>query len=308
MALTRLTCPDCGTVLRPAKPVTGGKKVKCPNCDLIFLAGEAEEEDAPRRTSSKSSKSSKKSAPKSDASVKQKKAPKKKAEEEEIYGYIRDPDEDDEDAKPKIDYAPDESIRDLRGPAIVKLTSPASKLQLVGMAGVAGWLMLFIVLMIPTVFPVTPDDDKGKEAARAGAAGASGGKKAEAPTRGLFELMGVDLSEWFLMLMIPLILLMVYSSLVVAGGIKMQNLESRAFAIAGSIMAMLPVHTGGVQVLLSLVVMYICTAGLDDPEFGGWVSLGFSAIVYLISLSVGIWCLKTLMDQEVIDGFEFDPD
>src|SRR4051794_18390762 len=103
MAITRLTCPDCGTVLRPAKPVAPGKKVKCPKCELIFAAGEDDEDEAPRKKPAKPKKSA----------VKEKEKPKK--EEEEIYGWVRDPDED-EDRKPKIDYAPDDSVRDLRGP------------------------------------------------------------------------------------------------------------------------------------------------------------------------------------------------
>src|SRR5690348_14764281 len=105
MAVSRLTCPECGRVLRPAKPVAAGKKVRCPECDTVFVAGEDEEDDRPRRPAArkgaKPAAAGKKSAP-------------KKQEEEEVYGYIKDPDEEDEDRKPKIDYAPDESIRDLR--------------------------------------------------------------------------------------------------------------------------------------------------------------------------------------------------
>jgi predicted RNA-binding Zn-ribbon protein involved in translation (DUF1610 family) len=322
MAITKLSCPDCGTVLRPAKPVEAGKKVKCPKCELVFVAGE-DEDEPPRRSSGKAGKA-KKGAP----AVKE--APKK---EEEIYGYIKDPDEDDEDAKPRIEYAPDESIRDLRGPAIVKLTPPGSKLQLIGMAGVLGWVALFVLLLIPTVFPTTSDGEKaspvmqigrglgavdpgagggggfgGFTPSGGGGAGGEGAKKVEDEAGGFFEMFGVDLSVFFLILMVPLILCMIWSSMVVAGGIKMVNLESRAFGIVGSIMAMFPIHVGGLQTVATLVLTYLGWLLLDDAAFGQYIAMAVSSIIYLLSLAIGIWSLMTLMDQDVIDGFEFNPD
>ena len=73
MAITKLSCPDCGTVLRPAKPVAPGKKVKCPRCDLIFAAGDDEDEDDRPRKSAPS-----KGAKKAEPSVKSKPKKKKK--------------------------------------------------------------------------------------------------------------------------------------------------------------------------------------------------------------------------------------
>lgn len=321
MAISRLSCPDCGTVLRPAKPVAPGKKVKCPKCELVFVAVEDEEDedDAPRRKPAKSKK----------GSVKTKSAPKK--EEEELYGLAREPDDEDEDdKKPRIDYAPDESIRDLRGPAIVKLTPPANKLQLVGMACVLGWMILFVLLLIPTVFPiqaggagekaspvmrlgpglgaVDPNAGGGGFGGFGGGGGAVVEKKFEEEKGGFFEFFGFDLSVWFLYLMVPMILGGVYSAMVVAGGINAQNLESRAWAMTGSIMAMLPINTLGVMVVTTLIVGYLATAVLEDADFGQYVSMALMSIEYLISLIVGIWTMKTLFNEEVIDGFEFDPD
>jgi phage FluMu protein Com len=299
MAITKLSCPDCGTVLRPAKPVEAGKKVKCPKCELIFVAGEDDEDEPPRRSPAKGGKA-KKGAPAVKA------APKKK-DEEETYGFIKDDDEDDEDAKPRIDYAPDESIRDLRGPAIVKLTPPGSKLQLVGMAGVLGWMALFILLLIPTVFPIQADE-KEKAAAQAQPQQQGAAKKAEENRPPFFGLFGLDLGGYFLILMVPMILCMVYSSMVVAGGIKMVNLESRAFGIVGAIMAMIPLHVAGIQTVATLLLTYMGWLLLDDADFGQYIAMAVSAIVYLLSLAVGIWSLMALMDQDVIDGFEFNPD
>jgi hypothetical protein len=39
MPLDRLECTQCHAVLKPGKPVAEGKKVKCPKCGTIFIAG-----------------------------------------------------------------------------------------------------------------------------------------------------------------------------------------------------------------------------------------------------------------------------
>jgi len=39
MPLEKLSCPDCGTALKPGKPIAEGKKVKCSKCGSIFVAG-----------------------------------------------------------------------------------------------------------------------------------------------------------------------------------------------------------------------------------------------------------------------------
>src|SRR2546430_59194 len=36
--VSKLTCPECFTVLRPARPLAVGQKVKCPKCDNLFTA------------------------------------------------------------------------------------------------------------------------------------------------------------------------------------------------------------------------------------------------------------------------------
>lgn len=41
MALLKITCPACKTVLKPPKPVPEGTKLKCPKCKSAFTAGAA---------------------------------------------------------------------------------------------------------------------------------------------------------------------------------------------------------------------------------------------------------------------------
>lgn len=307
MAISKLSCPDCGTILRPTKPVSPGKKVKCPSCDLIFMAGEDDDEDdRPRKAQArKESKAAPKQGKKAAPAVKEK--PKK---EEEVYAYIKDPDMEDEDKKPKVEYAPDMSIRDLRGPAIVILTPPANWIQLCGMAGTFGWIILFVLLLIPTAFPITQDEREKEKQKQAQINNQNTGEKAASVSKGpkFFEVYGLDLSSYFLILMVPMILMAIYSAMVVAGGIKMQNLESRGFGITGCIMGMLPFHILGLQVVTFIVMQWGLMLIMDDQDFVTYVASGFVGLEWLASLGICGWGLMTLMNEEVIEGFEYQPE
>jgi hypothetical protein len=302
MAITKLSCPDCGTVLRPAKPVEAGKKVKCPRCDLIFAAGaDEDEDDRPRKPAAKKP-GAKKGAP----SVKEK--PKKK---EEVYGYIKDPDLDDEEKKPDINYAPDESIKDLRGPAIVILRKPATWLQFVGMAGAIGWMIAFVILLIPTAFPIDQDAaEKEKEKMKQQRSNASGQPKEKEGEKKsnfkFFDAFDFHLGEYFLILMVPMVLLFAYSCVVTGGGISMANLESRRWGIASSIMVMLPMHALGLALVVFLVLKWIGWLVLEDPDFGALIGGVIGGAAYLGCIGVGAWCLATLWNEEVIEGFEYE--
>src|SRR4051794_4957416 len=116
MSQTKVECPECGKVLRPARPIEPGKKVRCPKCEAVFVAPDEGEvvgiaikpEDGPKKKKPAAAKA------KADASAKKAGAAAAAGDDEEegAYGVIRE--EVDED-KPKIEYAPDQSIKDLRG-------------------------------------------------------------------------------------------------------------------------------------------------------------------------------------------------
>src|SRR5262245_32795624 len=115
--VAKLTCPECRAVLKPPTPVPVGKKVKCPKCQFLFVAEGPEDEpgiplaedgpiglvdDDPPAKKAKPGKGAK---------------PKKAVVDDEddgpmTYGTVKD--EEDDKKKPKIDYAPDTSIKDLR--------------------------------------------------------------------------------------------------------------------------------------------------------------------------------------------------
>jgi uncharacterized Zn finger protein (UPF0148 family) len=344
MALTKLVCPECSKVLRPARPVAPGKKVRCPKCEFVFVAGEDEDEDDAEEEEERP----KKKKPAAKAAAPAKKAPpaKKPAdgeEEEGAYGIAGGGEEDDE-GKPKISYAPDSSVKDLRGPAVAIVTPPTNLLIRSGFIGVFGCIVLLLLLAIPALLPVSEDDRPesrqplpmmkidpgfakvnppaaaGPGPNMGGGGGGSGDNKKEKLEEeesygyvvyrvdwgGLCEL------HWtmFLLAMIPIVLLGVYSGLVASGGIKAQNLESRGWGITSSIMAMFPLNTFCANVALTMIfqcaVYMILDVSDDLAVFLVWVWLVINHLIYPLSLGAGIWTLVTLNKEEVIAGFEYE--
>jgi len=303
-------------VLRPAKPVTPGKKIKCPKCENVFVARDEEDEEVEEARPRKAA-AGKGGARKPAPAVKdqKKKDAKPEKEPEETYGYIKEPEDEDEDKKVKVDWEATTKQKDPRGPAIVMLTGPGTKLQMVGFAAVAGWVLLILLMIIPACFPIKEDvnpnapkrqqtEKEKKEAAEA----------ARRPK--FFNVYGVDLGEhivsqpWyiFLLLMIPFAAMAVYSSCIIATGIKMQNLESRTWGIIGSVMAILPINMVGLATLLAIVLHWGMGLIMDDPEYPQHVSMGLNALIWLISAAIAGYCLKVLNEEKVKEGFEYDPE
>jgi predicted Zn finger-like uncharacterized protein len=340
MASQKLTCPECSTVLRPAKPVPAGKKVKCPRCETIFAADEGDDVDheavtmkptQKRKTTTAregaAGKSSKTSGGKTSAKGSAKAEPEKP--KEEVYGFIDEgTEEEKKERQPKIEYAPDVGIKDLRGPAVSILTSAANTLQLVGFVGFFGWLTLIVFLIIPAAFPLKPDKpgevmrlDRGLGAVSPGQAlfgmpmfGSPEDKqqKFEEEQPGFFEIFGWDLwilgqLRWYVFWpsLIPFVLMMFVSGLVAYGGIQMQNLESRRWGIAGCILAMLPLSTAGLQMVTIMVAQFFLGMVIDDRQFITIVTIVFASAEYLASLAIAIWALVTVCKEEVIAGFEY---
>ena len=160
MAVAKVECPECGKVLKPAKPLTPGKKVRCPKCGAVFtVPGTAEEETpAVQEAIRKAAPASKKAGP-----AKPKAAPapepKKPALDEDddgaAYGMLKEPgeeEEDEEDKKPKINDVPDLEVKNPRGPATLALAMPSNLLMLWGALMCVGCLVSMAVATWPFMF------------------------------------------------------------------------------------------------------------------------------------------------------------
>jgi hypothetical protein len=342
---TQVTCPKCRSVLRPAKPLPAGKQVKCPKCGTTFTTPGAEpetiglvEDDPPKKTApakagpdrpaGKKGKPDRPGGPKGKPAKPPKPAaPARKTEEEEeggTYGFVREESKEEED-KPDISYAPDMSIKDLRGPAQSAIMGPSNRLMFCGAAGFLGWLLATVILLIPVLFPVqetNPEgEDKDKAQSTASASDKSGEegakkKKGEAPNHSFFDVGDIPLSKvadlpWYLVILalpIPGALFAVYSATIAFGAVKMQELESRPWGIAACVMALLPINTGGLALVLVLFEQMLLGMVFDFDWFL-YAILGVSAgLLWLIQAGIGLTGLTTLMKPEVIAGFEFVPD
>jgi hypothetical protein len=353
MELTKLTCPECGKVIKPAKPVAEGKKIRCPKCDNVFVAGEDEpdEDEAPAKKPKKKDadgaiKKSKAAPPekasKKDAGKKpaEKKAPEKPPEKKSAlddeddgpmtYNFTKEDKEDDD--KPDIDYAPDTSIKDPRGPAQAIVMQPTNYMLMSGIFGFIGYVILLCIILIPVLFPISNDDttDKnnpkpilniGQGLAAAALAEeppddprAKDKEKEEADKR-LLLVAGVDLAlmglyQWylFLFLLSPIFLGMAWCALVAYAAVKVQSLESRVWGIVGSIMTMIPYCVGGLLIVLCVLVGILGGMLFDDRAYVAYMQIGILAILVIGELATGIWVLVTLMKEEVIEGFDFVPE
>jgi hypothetical protein len=88
----------------------------------------------------------------------------------------------------------------------------------------------------------------------------------------------------------------------------MQNLESRAWGIAGAVLALLPLTTGGLMSLTAFLVNWLLNMFFDDPSFSMYVAIVLMSLQTVVSLAVGVWNLVVLMRPEVIEGFEYVPE
>jgi hypothetical protein len=322
----KLVCPECRTALKPAKPVPAGKKVKCPECAFVFAAPGALEPEVRMPKASP-----RKAVVKKPAAAKP--APKKpKGDDDEedgggTYAFLGEGHGTDQ-VKPDIEYAPDMSIKDLRGPAQAAVVRPSNWLIIWGVVGFLGWLGFLVILLIPIVFPLDTDDGKRKEApiiTSGLAAGALPGAGEWTPPRQVgekkkdedlgttfFTVFGVTLSDvayfemWLMILSaLPLVLCMVYSAVLTLGAVKMQNLESRGWGIASCIMVMLPINGGGMAALVAVFGQFFLKILFDEPETVNGIIGGLASLLWLGQVGVGVWALLTLRNPEVIAGYEY---
>jgi predicted Zn finger-like uncharacterized protein len=327
MASARITCPDCKAVLRPAKPVPDGKKVKCPKCGNLFttpgLVADEEERPLKRAPAQKASKKKEKAAAKPPA----KKSDLDDDEEEGgIYSFVdagEKKEEEEEDSKPHIEYAPDMSIKDLRGPAQEMVVKPSNLIMLIGGLSALANIFLFCWSFWPMVFSESVVDYYKVLAAHY-----KDDKNAMQRIQGYKEFKDVrdedlkivqeaneDAIYGFLQDRFPplgrlwmmglFLLVLIYNAIAITGGVKMQNLESRRWGIASSIMMLLPLGAGGLSCLFAVALYFL----EDMTGFLGEVTLFYAIVLggvaYLGSVYIGVISLQTLFNQKVIDGFEY---
>src|SRR5947209_4153601 len=108
--MAKITCPECGNVMRPAKPLKAGKRVKCSECGADFLVEDEVEEARPAKTAKATAKAAAKADP---APPKKKKKAEKKDDKPAKPADGKPSFDDDEDDGPATyGYIDDHSKHD----------------------------------------------------------------------------------------------------------------------------------------------------------------------------------------------------
>ena len=243
------TCPnsDCGVTLKTPDRVPAGKRVKCPKCGQHFTP--EPEEKAPPPSSKK---------PDAAAGLfKFADDPKKPGaspppappppivddddeDEESVrrgYGVVKETAEEVAQAKKnKVNFGAveDKHKKSARGPAIALLVMPSNLLTFEGIVTAIGGIVLFTIGMWPLVFNDAPPGDEEVEEAI------------------VAMLLGLMTFGW--------------GAFICFGASQMQELRSYMWAMAGSVMGVLPLLVGiyGIVMLQNPKVK----AGFEESEGG----------------------------------------
>jgi uncharacterized Zn finger protein (UPF0148 family) len=312
MSQSTVTCPECEAVLKSKNPMPDGKKIRCPKCATEFVVG--------ARTAKPVAKAAKaKAAPAAPAKAAPVPARKPVDDDDDDDGggtYAVSGGQEETDA-PVVSYAPDMSIKDLRGPAQEMVVIPTNYQLIVGAVGFLGWVVFLLLVLIPRVFP-DPAMAKAKDAGPtvqfakgSPAADAQAREKKSDDNEPLIQLFGHDFNkigwvEFFLWIGLS-ILGMVYCSIVVLGTVKAQNLEGRGFAIASTILGIIPFNVGGV-LLVAAMVFYMLLGLVFEGDLRMFYVIIVMTFITLGNAGVGVWNLMTLNHKTVVDGFEFVPE
>jgi predicted Zn finger-like uncharacterized protein len=330
----RITCPECATVLKPANPIAAGKKVKCPKCGTTFPVEAEGAAAAPAKARAAAPGAVKKKP--SDAPKPDKKPAPGTGDDDEggTYAFLGGPTEvrEEDDDPPEIDYAPDTSIKDLRGPAQAAVIQPTNMMIGAGVVGFLGWLAMLIVFTIPVLLPVETEEGTkdlpkpilqipqglgvlGQEVfAQQDQQKPTG--STEKANVSFYQFLGYDFSivgqyAWYMFLVTWVFVVFLgagYTSIQTYGAVRAQNLESRGWGIASSIMGMIPISVIGIATFVGMIISFVLNMLLDDDDTVNWTIYGVATIIALLQIAAAVYTLITLVRPEVIDGFEYVPD
>jgi hypothetical protein len=205
------TCPNCNEALVLDKAVAPGKKVKCGNCDFVFIPNKetfAVAKDPPKKA---------KPAPAAPAAVAPKRIVADEDDETKItaYGLVKESEEEARAAeknKPKFTNIQEKHKRSARGPASAALVLPTNLLIFAGvLTSIAGIAVILVYTWNLIFTDASPSDDEINDA---------------------LPFVGLGILMFF------------WGGLVCFGAFKMQNLESYSWALTGAVLGSIPLLVG----------------------------------------------------------------
>jgi uncharacterized membrane protein YiaA len=327
--------------LKPTKPLPEGKKVKCPKCGRSFLAGEAADEQLVPPSAARPKPVPAKKKPVIEVMDVVDEVDEEDDEGADTYSVVKEPEDkveeeakdkkkekkgDDKEkkgGKPKISYAPDTSVKDPRGPAQAEVVKPSNWMIITGSLGAIGYVVVVLMMLWPAIFSnKKSEEDKRKEEEKAQILEK---QKAAQPEEDTFMLVselglmdpgtrvadGEGAGAWAALIgcILGAILGAAFCGLVAYGAVRMQNLEARQWAMASSIMAMIPITVGGFWVVTGTVAGLVFHLLVFDDKDAVWYALyAVAALEAIFAILIGVWNLRILLDEKVIEGYEYIPD
>lgn len=273
---TTYKCPQCSATLRLANPVPAGKKIKCPKCQNVF----APPVEQPKAAAGKPAGVSKPPLDEDDAGAYALKDDPPPPEPVKRSVAPLDFDEDDAPKKKKKKTKGDEDELDTEKPTHARKKSaaqamcqaPSNKMLATSCFTCASCLLSLLVSLWPLIF-----------------------------------MKERSWTNYFLGLPIPIpimVLLLigafVYNAAIAVSAVKMQSIESYAFAMLGSTLCVIPASW-----LLGVPAFFWFYKFLgsimdNDPLMPGITMVAISALY----IYIGMWNMRTLRDPAVVEGFE----
>ena len=348
----QIQCPGCKTKLQLPDETKPGTRVQCPSCKKVLALPGAPNPSAAGGAPGKPKPTPPKPAPAPTP------PPSSFEDDEEggLYGVRNDPDLDDEEEeetpkkgkskgassppkkkKPVISYAPDTSIKDLRGPAMTHVVQPSNYMMLqcglvmvtaIASIAISVWPFMFQERVLTPVVALKPyyaekmakPGDEGKTAKDRWTKRIDGGwvewprnKKAKEEDTGFsrgeemkdyeYEAAMTEVNKHYpfaVAWLVLSILILAYALTVAFGAVKMQSLESYAWAMTSAVLAMLPFGAIG-------LLVYFFKPGMDF-QADMPIILFVLAAESIFTLLVGLMNLAVLLKQEVKAGFAYRSD
>jgi predicted Zn finger-like uncharacterized protein len=267
MPAMNVTCPECGAVLRSSKPVQPGKTIKCPKCGETFPApGDQVQAERPK-PAARAQPAGKRAAPP---------APAKRPVDDDdddgpgTYAVLKEEekDDDEDDDKPDLTFGLDMSIKDPRGQAQMKVVRPSNWLILSGAFNCIFYVVVICWCAFPFIFNTGEWLDDAEMNLALGHTWKSGTPpppvdRTHLNAGELDMLQAADLAFLLFRVIIGSIAFvwLIIAGIVVYGGVRMQNLESWGWSLAGSILGLLNAWT-----ILGVMFAIWCIIVLNDPK------------------------------------------
>jgi hypothetical protein len=279
MAENRYPCPECGAILKPAKPVAAGKKLRCPKCDTVFAPATAEGEPGPKPAA---------------AAAAAKAAKKPPLEDDEVGTYGMDEGKEDEASKEERKKAmgplKDRRPKSARGPAQAIATKPSNQMLATASICCVSSVITIMVVLWPLIFSFERklDEETLKTMRSEPKKELTPEQKKERAIIGAIVITGA-------------VLAFLYNGFIAAGAVKMQALESYSMGVLAAILIMLPFQWAlAYPAFFWFIKMCVSIAGEDNALLFYFLTI---ATVSGWSVYIGIWNLKTLRMEEVKAGF-----